>query len=221
MDYVNEINDEYEKIAEEINNRLFKHPQLNKNIDYEKELIKFDVYQRLMECGLDSIIDNYLESYSIISIDFDDIIHVVHERKIVNYYNGNINLNNPISFNFIETTDSRTILIVESNSNIKMSDINKVIDTVKEKIKNTCIIFARYNNDRLEDNQIKVLIINTIAEDGKGDSTVVEKEIDKDYNLDDIAKLCKENNNYSINFIQSITNLGFCKCQIIRNKILN
>ena len=189
----------------------------------EDELIKNEVYEKLMDFGLEAVLENYLEICGLINIDFDDIINVVHKRKIVNYYNGNVNFNNPIYFNFNEANDSMTLLIIEANSKLTLKRVDEVLIILKEKLKNTSIIYGTYVNERIEDNQARLLIINTIAETYETllESINIEKELNKDYNLDDIIRQCKENNNYSINFIQSITNLGFCECQKIKDKILN
>ena len=71
-------------------------------------------------------------------------------------------------------------------------------------------------------NQARLVIINTVDNIETENETIesIDNTIDKEYDLDDILKKCKENNNYSINFIQNITNLGFNECHRIKEKLM-
>ena len=189
----------------------------------DNQIIRNEVFESLNEFGLKSILEKYLELDSIINIDFKDIVCIVHESKIANYYNGNVNFNNPISFNFKENKDSKTLLIIEMNSKFQVKNIERLLLSIKEKLKDSLIIYGCYMNEELEDNQAKVLIINTVndIEEDVKPNVSFEKELDINYDLDEIARLCKENNNYSINYIQKIAKVGFNHALKIKEKIVN
>jgi hypothetical protein len=50
-------------------------------------------------------------------------------------------------------------------------------------------------------------------------SSQYENNEAKQYNIEEIAKICKENNNYSVSFIQQIANCGFNKALKIKEEI--
>lgn len=195
----------------------------SKEVVNDTNIINNEVYEKLMSVGLSDVLDNYLDIYGIINIDFADVVEVVYQRTIANYFNGNITLDGPITFNFLSNNNSKTLLIIEANENFSYKNIERIIKSINEKLNNTEIIYGFYSNEIMTLNQARLVIINTVDNIETENETIesIDNTIDKDYNLDDILKKCKENNNYSINFIQSITNLGFCECQKIKDKILN
>lgn len=196
---------------------------INKEVLNTRDIVNNEVCEKLMEVGLIDILDNYLEICGVINIDFADVIEVVHQRTISNYYNGNITLDGPIAFNFVSNNNSKTLLIIEANNNFSYQNTERIIKSINEKLNNTEIIYGFYSNERIEPNQARIVIVNTVDKIETENKTIksVDNVISKEYNIDDIFKRCIENNNYSINFIQSITNLGFCECQKIKDKILN
>ena len=74
----------------------------------DRDIINNEVCEKIMEVGLIDTLDNYLEICGLINIDFADVIEVVHQRTIANYFNGNITLDGPIAFNFFSNNNSKT-----------------------------------------------------------------------------------------------------------------
>jgi len=194
----------------------------SKEVVNDTNIINNEVYEKLMSVGLSDVLDNYLDIYGIINIDFADVVEVVHQRSIANYFNGNITLDGPITFNFLRNNNSKTLLIIEANENFSYKNIERIIKSINEKLNNTEIIYGFYSNERIEPNQARIVIVNTVDNVQTENKTIesVDNAIDEEYNLDDVLKQCKENNNYSINFIQSITNLGFNECHKIKEKLM-
>lgn len=194
----------------------------SKEVVNDTNIINNEVYEKLMSVGLSDILDNYLEICGLINIDFADVIEVVHQRTIANYFNGNITLDGPIAFNFVSNDKSKTLLIIEANENFSYKNAERIIKSINEKLNNTEIIYGFYSNERIEHNQARLVIVNTVDNVQTENKTIesVDNTIDKEYNLDDILKQCKEKNNFSINFIQSITNIGFNECHRIKEKLM-
>lgn len=96
-----------------------------------------------------------------------------------------------------------------------------IIDSKNDNYNKTCEInITDEDYEKLNDTKINnVFYSNEIIEPDQTDNTV-ENIKDKECNLNDILKQCKDNNNFSINFIQSITNLGFIECSRIQQKLL-
>ena len=195
---------------------------INKEVVNDRDIINNEVCEKIMEVGLIDILDNYLEICGLINIDFADVIEVVHQRTIANYFNGNIMLDGPIAFNFVSNNNSKTLLIIEANENFSYKNIERIIKSINEKLNNTEIIYGFYSNEIMALNQARLVIINTVDNIETENETIesIDNTIDKEYDLDDILKKCKENNNYSINFIQNITNLGFNECHRIKEKLM-
>lgn len=195
---------------------------INKEVVNDRDIINNEVCEKIMEVGLIDILDNYLEICGLINIDFADVIEVVHQRTIANYFNGNITLDGPIAFNFFSNNNSKTLLIIEANENFSYKNIERIIKSINEKLNNTEIIYGFYSNEIMALNQARLVIINTVDNIETENETIesIDNTIDKEYDLDDILKKCKENNNYSINFIQNITNLGFNECHRIKEKLM-
>lgn len=195
---------------------------INKEVVNDRDIINNEVCEKIMEVGLIDTLDNYLEICGLINIDFADVIEVVHQRTIANYFNGNITLDGPIAFNFFSNNNSKTLLIIEANENFSYKNIERIIKSINEKLNNTEIIYGFYSNEIMALNQARLVIINTVDNIETENETIesIDNTIDKEYDLDDILKKCKENNNYSINFIQNITNLGFNECHRIKEKLM-
>ena len=185
--------------------------------------IKSEVSEKLKSLGLLEVTKYYLEKDGIINVDCEDVNFLISGKKIINYFYGSINLREDIHFNFVKKEKSNTILLIESGQSISLRDVEKVVNSVRTTLNDTNIIYGAYINDEIVYNQARVLIINTIDEAKvEVEETLKTVTVNKDSNYDihEIAKICKENNNYSVNFIQTITNFGFNKSLKIKTEVL-
>ena len=178
--------------------------------------IKSIIDTKLKEKGLDYIY-KYIGDNSLISFDEKDLEYILLYFDIINYYNGNIYLNNEINFNFIRNDDSQGLIIVEANDSLTLKSLEKILSSIRKSIgDNVNLIYSVSYNANIQNDLIYLTVINT----------GIKKDLNKvqaSYNgeIEEIARICKEKDNYSINFIQQIANCGFNKALKIKEEILH
>ena len=178
--------------------------------------IKSIIDTKLKEKGLDYIY-KYIGDNPLISFDEKDLELILLYYDIINFFNGNVYLKNEISFNFIENENSQALIIVEANDNLNLRELEKILSSIKKCIgKNVNIIYSVSYNSNLSNDIIYLTVINT----------GIKKDLNKVHashngEIEEIARICKEKDNYSINFIQQIANCGFNKALKIKEEILH
>lgn len=178
--------------------------------------IKSIINDKLKEKGLDYIY-KYMGNNSLITFDEKDLELILYNFDIINFFNGNVYLKNEISFNFIENENSQALIIVEANDNLNLRELEKILSSIRKSIgKNVNIIYSVSYNSNLSNDIIYLTVINTGF---KKEPTKINDSLNGE--IEEIARICKEKDNYSINFIQQIANCGFNKALKIKEEILH
>lgn len=120
-----------------------------------------EIIQKLAECNLLEIVKKYCETDGLINIDMDDIKLILKDKKIINHFNGSIDVSGDINFNFIKNENSYTILVVEGNNRFSLKYTEKIVNSIRESIGENNIIYGYYMNDNMKNNIANVMIINT------------------------------------------------------------
>ena len=178
------------------------------------------IKNKLKEKGLDYIY-KYIGDNSLISFDEKDLELILLYFDIINYYNGNIYLNNEINFNFIRNDDSQGLIIVEANDYLTLKSLEKILSSIRKSIgDNVNLIYSVYYNKNIPNNIVYLTVINT-GDLEKNNTSRIDTVDSIGNTIEEIAKICKEKDNYSINFIQQIANCGFNKALKIKQEILH
>ena len=182
--------------------------------------VKAIIDTKLKEKGLDYIY-KYLSNNPLIAFDEKDLELILLHFDIINYYNGNIYLNNEINFNFIRNDDSQGLIIVEANDSLTLKSLEKILSSIRKSIgDNVDLIYSVYYNKNIPNNLVYLTVINT-GDLEKSNTSRIDTVDSIGNTIEEIAKICKEKDNYSINFIQQIANCGFNKASKIKEEILH
>lgn len=203
-------------------------------VDSNRQVCDFDfkeysVYHEETIRKLESIfmfkeIKKYVEVPSLINIDLFNLNDLFLGKEIILVKQGTYCLD---EFDFSSRIPENSLLFVgiDANQSINLKMVDKIIDEIKSKCSNVEIAYATYFDNTLRDGLFKLNIINTIVTSDDNFNGVIEIVIDEEekelanYDLDEIYRKCQSANDFSINYIQEITNVGFGECFKIKQKI--
>ena len=126
-----------------------------------------------------------------------------------------------MNFNFIRNDDSQGLIIVEANDYLTLKSLEKILSSIRKSIgDNVNLIYSVYYNKNIPNNLVYLTVINT-GDLEKSNTSRIDTVDSTGNTIEEIAKICKEKDNYSINFIQQIANCGFNKASKIKEEILH
>lgn len=167
----------------------------------------------------------YVEVPSLITIDLYDFNDLFIDKDIILTMQKTYRLDN---FHFTSKISDNSYLFVgiDGNKNLDLKTVDKIIDEIKRNCNNVRVLYATNYDDTFCDGSFKLNIINTIEIQNSNQNNNIEmviepeKNIQVNYNLEDIYKSCREVDDFSINYIQSITDVGFVECSKIHQILL-
>ena len=159
---------------------------------------------------------------SLIDVSLSSVIQFsIHVNESSNFTSLNPFRNSVINTGDLEKNNTSRIDTVDSIGNT----IEEIAKICKEK-DNYSINFIQQIANCGFNKALKIkqeILHNTPylndEENKTNKSSQYENNEAKQYNIEEIAKICKENNNYSVSFIQQIANCGFNKALKIKEEI--
>lgn len=167
----------------------------------------------------------YVEVPSLITIDLYDFNDLFIDKDIILTMQKTYRLDN---FHFTSKISDNSYLFVgiDGNKNLDLKTVDTIIDEIKRNCNNVRVLYATNYDDTFCDGSFKLNIINTIEIQNSNQNNNIEmviepeKNIQVTYKLEEIYKSCKEVDDFSINYIQSLTDVGFVECSKIHQILL-
>lgn len=115
--------------------------------------------QKLNEIGFTDVVNDYLDDPALMTMDADDFNQILESGDIVAYYYGQFD--SETNINYVSPEEpANCIIIIETNMNASMDDINQAVLRIKMLLNDDMnIIYGNIFNPNLSDEDFVVFCL--------------------------------------------------------------